>query len=267
MKTVFANSAWVSALERLVLRGGRLRQIRLKVRFGLVQHPVHGPILIDTGYTPESLTVPGRSRILRTYSRVLRPQLNSPEQPAAVLSRFGLTPEDVRFVIVTHFHADHVSGLRQFPNAQFVANADAFTAVTASSNAQNMRHGVFPELLPHDFSQRMIDLNSQPIIDPPGLPDGRDLFGDGSLIAIDLPGHAQGHFGVLIQTDVGPLLYAVDAQWLRAALPDRIPGYPAKLIAQDDAELKRSCATLWSYMDAGNATLLCHDPETSPFDL
>ncbi|TGV71846.1 MBL fold metallo-hydrolase, partial [Mesorhizobium sp. M00.F.Ca.ET.149.01.1.1] len=55
MKIVFANSAWVSAAERLILRGGSWQSVRLRVRYGLIFHAVAGPVLIDTGYTPEAL--------------------------------------------------------------------------------------------------------------------------------------------------------------------------------------------------------------------
>lgn len=267
MKTVFANSAWVAAPERLVLRSGRLVRLRLKVRFGLVIHPVHGPILIDTGYTHASVSAPGRSRILKAYSRVLRPQLNADQQPAAALARFGFEASDVRFLIVTHFHADHVSGLGLFPNAQFITNAGAYASVLKSSNFHNIRHGVFPELIPDRFADRIIDVQSQPQVHPNDLPKGYDLLADGSLVAVDLPGHAKGHFGVLIQSDRGPILYAVDAQWLRAALPNRTPRFPARLIADDFSALKGSSDALARFQNAGGEMLFCHDPETNRFDL
>ncbi|TIX61436.1 MAG: MBL fold metallo-hydrolase, partial [Mesorhizobium sp.] len=42
MKIVFANSAWVSAAERLILRGGGWHSVRLRVRYGLFIHPQAG---------------------------------------------------------------------------------------------------------------------------------------------------------------------------------------------------------------------------------
>ena len=55
MKPVFANSAWVKAPEKLILRGGRWKQRYLRVRYGFFIHPTVGPILIDTGSNDQFL--------------------------------------------------------------------------------------------------------------------------------------------------------------------------------------------------------------------
>ena len=78
MRIVFANSAWVSAAERLILRGGGWQSVRLRVRYGLFIHAQAGPVLVDTGYTPEATTGEGRGRMLRLYGagdRALLPRL------------------------------------------------------------------------------------------------------------------------------------------------------------------------------------------------
>ena len=173
MKIVFANSAWVSAAERLILRGGSWRSIRLRVRYGLIIHPQAGPVLIDTGYTPQAISGGGRGTALRLYGAVLKPQLNAAEQPLPVLARFGLTPRDVRTVIVTHFHADHVSGLSLFPNARFIANDAAWSRLKTRTGWQNLRHGVFTELFPADFEARLDGLSAKVRIAPRGgIPGG-----------------------------------------------------------------------------------------------
>jgi len=226
MKVVFPNSAWVRAMERLILLRGRFKSIRLKVRYGIVLHPGYGPVLIDTGYTDHTVSRAGRSALLRLYARILSPMLNTSQQPLTVLKQMGFGVEDVKFIIVTHFHADHVSGLREFPNARFIVDGDAWTHVNTSSTATNLRHGVFTDLLPDDFGDRTIALGSCP-----HSPRGYDIFGDGRLLAVPLPGHAAGHFGVWIDAAPAPILYAVDAQWLRqAAVEGRAPRYPARVI-------------------------------------
>jgi len=175
IKPVFANSAWVRTRDRLILKGAPFAPVDLPVRYGLLHHPTAGIVLIDTGYTPHALSAPNRSLALRSYSRLLGPKLRDEGQPEAVLARFGLTPADVGTVIVTHCHVDHLS---------------------PSSTA------------------KLRDIADCPR-KPAGahLGDGADLFGDGSVLAVDLPGHAEGHFGLLFPHLPAPLLYAVDAQW------------------------------------------------------
>lgn len=269
MKAVFANSAWVPAPERLILRGGRLKTVRLRVRYGLVRHSRAGPVLIDTGYTPHAVAGPGRSYMLRLYGGALRPSLNEAGQPERLLARFGLTAHDVRFVIVTHFHADHISGLKLFPKARFIASDGAWSRLTAWPRWRALRHGVFPELLPADFSGRLIGLSALPKTEGlHGLPGGADLFGDGSMIAIDLPGHADGHFGILFPNSAPPLLYAVDAQWLLAAITqDCTPGLPLKLIVRDCIAMGASGGVLRRFLASGGEIVLCHDPDVTRYDL
>ena len=269
MRIVFANSAWVSAAERLILRGGSWQSVRLRVRYGLIFHPVAGPILIDTGYTPEALAGEHRGRMLCLYAALLKPELNAAQQVLPVLKRFGLSPDDIRTVIVTHFHADHISSVSLFRNARFIASDAAWARVKARTPRQNLRHGVFAELFPADFETRLDAISTKSRVAPQGdIPGGADLFGDGSVIAVELPGHADGQFGLLFKHQEKPLLYAVDVQWLLKALTEnRTPGFPATLIAENAAAIEPTSAMLRRFLDTGGEVMLCHDPAPTSHDL
>jgi hypothetical protein len=106
-------------------------------------------------------------------------------------------------------------------------------------------------------------------IEPRGdVPGGVDLFGDGSVVTVDLPGHADGQFGLLFPDLERPLLYGVDAQWLiKALVENRTPGLPATLLAEDAAALDPTSATLRRFMATGGEVMLCHDPALTSHDL
>lgn len=263
---IFANSATVWAPERFVRRGGSWRFRPLWVRYGLYLDARNGPTLIDTGYTPHTLT--GQGAALRLYARVLAPQLNPDAQPAAFLSRFGLRPGDIATVIVTHFHADHISGLRLFPKARFLASGRAYGAVRRRTPLGNHRHGIFPELLPPDFADRLDAIETRPPAQAPAWADrAHDLLGDGGLLSVDLPGHAEGHFGLLLPPRDRPLLYAVDVQWrIDALAPAGRPGFPSSAIASDRAALDHSADIVHRFAQGGGDVVLCHDPTPTPHD-
>ncbi|QQA42093.1 MBL fold metallo-hydrolase [Pelagovum pacificum] len=265
MKLLFANSAHVHASERLLLKGGRGRRMALRVRYGLVRHPDHGAILIDTGYTKAATSAPGRSLLLRLYGKLLKPTLLTDGQPDAFLARQGLTPQDISTVVLTHFHADHVSGLSLFPQATLITPGAALKALRNRGTLANLRHGVFAELIP--------DMTTQPIEDRPlvrtgaDLPPAHDVFGDGSLLALDLPGHAEGHVGLLFPKLETPLLYATDAAWLLDALdPGKAQGRLAALISDDRPAAAASEDVIRRFRAKGWQVMLCHDPAPTAYD-
>jgi glyoxylase-like metal-dependent hydrolase (beta-lactamase superfamily II) len=268
MKVCFANSAIMPTLERLILKGGGLRKIPLRVRYGLILHPKFGPTLIDTGYTRETVTGE-RTIALRLYGRLFRPQLQPEGQPDAVLATHGLTPADITHVIITHFHTDHISGLRQFPNAKFIADGSEARSVLTKHTTDNARHGIFKELLPDDFAMRLIDLRQKQIsATTAALPDGFDLFDDGSVLAVPFPGHMHSHFGIYFPQLRDPFLYATDVQWLHKAIFDRrLPGRPASIVTADLHQARRSADQVRAFAKAGGQVVLCHDPESTPWDI
>ncbi|HOW69720.1 MAG TPA: N-acyl homoserine lactonase family protein [Phycisphaerae bacterium] len=71
------------------------------------------PILVDAGLNNVAEMNRGAAHVLR------EPIRQCPGESArAQLRRFGLKPEDIGHVLVTHMHFDHVDGLDDFPNAK-----------------------------------------------------------------------------------------------------------------------------------------------------
>jgi glyoxylase-like metal-dependent hydrolase (beta-lactamase superfamily II) len=262
IRPIFTTSATVPTPEALVLGDGSFRRTPLQVRYGLIRHP-SGPILIDTGYTAHSTTAPGRSLGLRLYNQLLRPRLIAGNQPEPFLARHGLRPDNIARVIITHYHADHVSGLALFPQAHITASRAALHHLQARSGWVNLRHGIFPELLPDDLTTRLDAIEDAPLAD--AALRGHDILGDGSILAIPLPGHADGHYGLFFPN--AHLLYATDAQWLLAALaPGKRPGLPSRLFAEEPSAIDPTTDLIHLFRTAGGTVMLCHDPAPAPYD-
>ncbi|MEJ6402137.1 MBL fold metallo-hydrolase [Yoonia sp. 2307UL14-13] len=258
IRPVFANTAWITTRRGLILRGGGMARVRLKVRVGLIEHPRWGPVLIDAGYGPQVSQAPGRSLALRIYARLLRFKINPLESPLALLADHGYLPDDVRVVLLTHLHADHIAYLNDLPNATFVIHDHVHG---------DLRQGVFNELLPADFAGRCRMLQEHPTqILPFDLGEGFDVLGDGSVLGVPLPGHAPGHYGLCFPGG-RPLLYGADLQWLCAAVIEgRTPGFPASWIGEGRARTAESVDFAQRFVRGGGDLVLCHDPTPTAYD-
>lgn len=261
MEPEFAISSYVGAPERPLVKGGKWRKIQIPIRYGFFRHPQIGPVLIDTGYT-DRVTTGTRSLDLRLYASGLRPRLVEKGQLEFFLRARGLRREDIRCVILTHFHADHISACRDLPNARFYASGSAYEQLRQSRQLKRMLHGVFLSLLPPDFAERLTPFEDLPQQEGPlGLGACRDVSGDGTVLIVPLPGHAIGHVGVAFPSLEPPLLYAVDVEWLRPALAPGRSGVAARLIGDDLEASERSRALVRAFAQRGGRVVLCHDPE------
>jgi glyoxylase-like metal-dependent hydrolase (beta-lactamase superfamily II) len=221
--------------ECVVMRGGRWASLRFPALCGVLEHPEHGVILFDTGYSPHFFEAT-RPFPERAYRWVTPIALAPEETLVAQLARRGIAAGAVRHVIVSHYHGDHIAGLKDFPQARFWSTRRDYEQLRARSRFDNLRHGCLPGLLPADFAARLRfaeDTKSMALpreLHP--FDTGFDLFGDASVAAIPLPGHSVGQIGIAFRRLDGRHVFLVaDACWTRDALDaDRLPTWIASRI-------------------------------------
>jgi glyoxylase-like metal-dependent hydrolase (beta-lactamase superfamily II) len=194
---------------------------------GLILHPSEGAILFDTGYDPAFFAAT-KSFPERLYRWTTPVNLPKGEAAAEQLPRFGLAPGDVRAIVASHFHGDHVAGLHAFPNAQLYCARAGLERVKQSGRLARVRKGVLSTLVPDAMAERARFFEDLPrtALSPDLKPfeNGADLFGDGSLVAVELPGHCPGHWGLVLRDETDQQVFLVaDAAWSRAAVRDHAP--------------------------------------------
>jgi glyoxylase-like metal-dependent hydrolase (beta-lactamase superfamily II) len=255
------NSATLAVPSRLVLRGGRWSAINVTVRYGVIDRGTDGLTLVDTGYGPAVTEGGARSRAVRLHNALLRPRLLAAGQPLAMLAARGKSAADVRSIVVTHFHPDHIANLADFPKAAIIASGAAGEVIRSMGPLRRMRHGLLPQLLPPDVWQRLVPfegLQSKPTWTRLGL--GHDIFGDGSYLAIPLPGHAIGHFGLLWREANGPVCYGADAAWtLEALAENRAARMLRALVFANGKQGAMSANLLRAFMAEGGEVRLAHE--------
>jgi glyoxylase-like metal-dependent hydrolase (beta-lactamase superfamily II) len=220
------DTGYCLASESHLIRGGQRRSIRCHSLAALLRHPSRGWLLWDTGYAPRMLSE--TSRWPYWLYRLATPLHIRPEQAAvAQITRQGIWADEVKTVILSHFHADHLAGLLDFPQAAILADRAGFADAAPRRGLRALQRAFIPSLLPADFEARATLLDGFQGPEVPGLGACHDVFEDGSLQIVRLPGHARGQLGLLANTRQGLLLFAADSAWLSQSIRERKP--PARL--------------------------------------
>lgn len=212
-------------------------------------------ILFDTGYAPGRWRTGWRGVV---YRRLLPPHVVAADDVAARLADIAVEPASITHVVLSHLHPDHVGGVRRFPDATFVVTQGLERTLAEPT----LRSGVLTGLLPDWFAtcrRLVVAEGSWETSEVGGVPlRTRDLLGDGSYRIVDLPGHADGHLGALVE---GRVLLAGDAAWgsdLLAKVPD-MRALPRAV--QHDAERYEETARLLAEAARGGIRVVCsHDP-------
>ena len=150
----------------------------------------------DTGYKPGS--VPNA------------PKVTLGEQ----LEKLHIKPEQVKYVGISHFHADHTGQLDTVPDATLLIGQKEWEALTApkpmaGANVAGFKHW----------------LSDGGKVEP--LAGDKDVFGDGTVVIFRTPGHTPGHQSVLVRLkQKGPVILVGDAAHFRENYAtDGVPGF------------------------------------------
>lgn len=264
MRFEMLTTGYCLADESHILRGGRRGvSVHCPARAALFEHP-QGRILFDTGYAATHLFAAASRFPYKLYLRAT-PVFTSPEESLAA----QLDPNTITIdtIIVSHFHADHIAGLKDFPHARFIASAEGLREVQGRRGFGALKRAFLPELLPTDFAERatLLERFTGPELAPFG--PTHDLFGDGLLRLVHLPGHARGQLGLFAQTSTGTVFLVADAAYCRQAIRENRPPHPiTNLFTDNGSAVRETLAKLHTFAAAHPEVLLypTHCTETDP---
>ena len=119
------------------------------------------------------------------------------------LARLGVRPQQVATIGISHYHFDHIGQAADFPNARLLMGERDLERLRAPGNprakplARWIGGGGAVEAVAGD----------------------KDVFGDGRVVILDLPGHTPGHKGLLVKLDrTGHVLLSGDVAHVRENL-------------------------------------------------
>lgn len=165
------------------------RRIELPVNAYLIEHPVHGRILVDTGLSADC------ERIMPPALRAFyRPHIEKGQTALEQLREMGYEAEDIDLVLITHNDVDHVCALRDFVGkAKRIVMAE-LEYFYSCRTVYKMRQ-VWDTYIPYK-NQFEFPFYYGTVQGPIGR--GFDLFKDDSILCIACPGHTEGLFAVMI---------------------------------------------------------------------
>ncbi len=160
-------------------------------------------ILIDTGYDitdPEAADFSAREKHVNYHC------------PADVVKRAGIDPADIKHIILTHAHWDHMGGLKYFPNAKIYVQKDEILswvealALPVEYSAVNgaVLHCQMEECIKLTRDHRLVLLDG----------DVDDLF-DGIDIRVERNGHTFASSCVLVNTANGVYAFIGDIAFVK----------------------------------------------------
>ena len=174
--------------------------IWLPVSVYLIEHP-KGLILVDTGWhrdmSPEGV-YDKKAQVKSLGSRVLynvnQGQIPLGEAVDEQLATMGIKPSDIDYVLLTHLDCDHANGLRAVKDAKHI--------LVAAEELECARKNGFIRYKKKWWEG--VDMQTIAWNGTEG-PAGKsfDLFGDGSVKMINIPGHCDGLCAVRITREDG----------------------------------------------------------------
>ncbi|MGQ0560033.1 MAG: N-acyl homoserine lactonase family protein [Sphingosinicella sp.] len=130
-------------------------------------------LLWDTGLAADAV---GETRTSGPFRMTLRARITDQ------LARINVRPEQVNFVGISHYHGDHIGQARDFPGATLLIGTEDWEVI----RGQPASAAAFQPWIAGGATVQPVARD-------------HDVFGDGSVIMLDMPGHTPGHHALLVR--------------------------------------------------------------------
>lgn len=114
------------------------------------------------------------------------------------LAKLGLSPADIDFVGISHYHYDHVGQAKDFPASTLLIGKADWEAITRDPPLGNADPKMFAPWIAGSSTVETFT-------------GDKDVFGDRSVVILSMPGHTPGHHALLVRlAGMGPVLLTGD---------------------------------------------------------
>ncbi len=192
------------------------RDITVPISMWVIDHP-KGLVVFDTGNNVAVSDGNCKSYWDAGLCDFLQTKQSRSQVIDEQLKKLGYSPDQVKVVITSHTHLDHVGNIAMFPNAIHVLQK------------KELYQGWWPEKFQGRKSPGVFvlaDLMAARDFNYMELDGDYDLFGDKSVLILTTPGHTLGHQSLKVKlASGGTIIMSQDAIWMQ----ENLDGYPAGL--------------------------------------
>lgn len=219
----------------------------------VIEHP-EGLIVVDAGETARTSEADYFPAWHPYFKLGVRIKVEPEEEIGPQMRALGLSPDDVRWVVLTHLHTDHAGGLHHFPKSEILASRKEFEV--ASGFAGKLR-GYLPHRRPAWFAPRLIDFAAEPygpFSHSMALTKSNDVF------LVPTEGHSVGHLSVIVAEPEVKFFFAGDASYSQQLMLDQaIDG-----VAPKERLARETLRRIAQYVEEQPTVYLpSHDPEAA----
>jgi glyoxylase-like metal-dependent hydrolase (beta-lactamase superfamily II) len=204
VKLSIIRTGVANTYEWLNLEKGEYKKIVSNHSAFLVEHPM-GNILIDTGLGEK---IDEQFREIPFYLR----GAFAYEKEATAKAQLEKEKIDFKFLLITHIHFDHVSGLVDFPSKEIWALPEEI----AFKNTATPPAVLQSQVNSPDIKWRPYSLYPTNFM---GFKENFDIYGDQSLVIVPLRGHTLGSIGVIVTLSSGKKIFLIgDTVWRKKGI-------------------------------------------------
>jgi N-acyl homoserine lactone hydrolase len=206
----------------------------------LIVHP-KGTLMWDVGQVPDKDIPDDGTEVVQ--QKVLK----ATRRLAPQLAALGYQPQDITYLAMSHYHADHTANANMFAGSIWIVQQPEYDIMFNPAPVDIRSPETYQEL---KNARRITLYNSD-----------YDVFGDGTVVIKSAPGHTPGHQMLFLRlAHFGPLLLAGDLYHVpEEKTLDRVPTFDfdgnmtRATRRKVDAFVAETHATMW----------IQHDPPTN----